>query len=360
MNNYRRTPLKKAFLSAFLLGLVAVGLLAGSPRAASTSYVLGMDDVVSVAIFAGGVLQTPEFLEIEVSSKGTINFPFLGRIKAEGLTVSDLSEIVTNKLAKDYFVDPQVNIRVTKYKSKEVYITGAVRQAGLYPLEPDMTLLELIAKAGGVTVDRGQYAFILKSAIDSVKKAKKIDDLVNQKKSVKVDLRELMDRGRADLNVALEEGDVLYVQPLTFAGAAQHKIYVLGRVNRPGAYNYQEGMGALDACVEAGGFSRYSAPNRTVVTRRKNEDEAEEKAAFRVLPQRERLPFQHLVMKRKINSRKDHKNYDYAVKINAVIVGDGGVFRGEPAGRHCRESVAERFIKTHASEHQKNCFCDRK
>ena len=138
-----------------------------------------------------------------------------------------------------------------------------------------MTVLELIAKAGGVTVDRGQYAFILKSALDSVKDKKKIDELVKQKKSVRVDLRELMDRGRADLNMALEVGDVLYIQPLTFAGAAQHKIYVLGRVNRPGAINYQEGMGALDACVEAGGFSRYSAPNRTVITRRKAGGEVE-------------------------------------------------------------------------------------
>ncbi len=168
-----------------------------------------------------------------------------------------------------------MNIRVTKFQSKKVYITGAVRQAGLYPLEPDMTVLELIAKAGGVTVDRGQYAYILKSAIDSVKDTKQIDALVKQKKSMRVDLRELMDRGRADLNVALEEGDVLYIQPLTFAGATQSKIYVLGRVNKPGAYNFQQGMGALDACVEAGGFSRYSAPNRTVITRRKADGEVE-------------------------------------------------------------------------------------
>ena len=267
---------KKRFIAlALLLGVLLAGVAPLSVLGSGASYVLGVEDVVAVAIFAGGVLQTPEVLEIEVSSTGTLSFPFLGPVKAEGLTVSQLTDNVTKILARDFFVDPQVNIRVTKYQSKKVYITGAVRQAGLYALEPGMTVLELIAKAGGVTADRGQYAFILKSAIDSVKDAQEIDALVKQKKSVQVDLRELMDQGRADLNVALEEGDVLYIQPLGFAGATQSKIYVLGRVNKPGAYNYQEGMGALDACVEAGGFSRYSAPNRTVITRRKQNGEVE-------------------------------------------------------------------------------------
>ncbi len=275
MNNPIGFSLKKYLYLPLLVVALWLGLLSGPALGADTGYVLGGEDVLSVAIFAGGVVQTPEDLEIEVDSNGIANFPFLGPVKAQGLTVASLIDLVIKRLAEDYFVDPQVSIRVTQYKSKKVYITGAVRNAGLYPLEPRMTVIELIAKAGGVTVDRGQFAFILKSAIDSVKDPSKIDELVSKEKSLKVDLRELMDRGRSDLNVTLEEGDVLYIQPLTFAGATQNKIYVLGRVNRPGAYNYQENMGALDACVEAGGFSNYSAPNRTVITRRKEGGEVE-------------------------------------------------------------------------------------
>ena len=275
MSRLQGLGLKKHLFLPLLLGIVLAALVAGPALGADTGYKLGAEDVLAVAIFAGGVVQTPEDLEIEIDSKGVVNLPFLGPVKAAGMTVSALIEMLVKKLAKDYFVDPQVTIRVTQYKSRRVYITGAVRNAGLYSLEPGMTVLELIAKAGGVTGERGQFAFILKSAIDSVKNAEKIDELVGKAKSVKVDLRELMDRGRADLNMTLEEGDVLYIQPLNFAGAAQNKIYVLGRVNRPGAYNYQENMGALDACVEAGGFTNYSAPNRTVITRRKENGEVE-------------------------------------------------------------------------------------
>jgi len=234
----------------------------------SGSYLIGPDDVLSVTIFAGG--KTQEQLDISVSSNGTINFPFLGEIKAEGLTVPKLVDLVTKPLAEDYFVNPQVIVRIKEHKSKKVYITGAVEKPDLYPLETDTTLLELIAKAGGVTKDRGHFAHILKGSIDEVKDkdSQSIDQLIEKKKTIKIDLRELLDQGMSDRNIKLDPGDVIYIQPSAFSTAAQYKVYVLGKVKNAGAFEYQDGLTALDACVMAGGFDKYSAPNRTVITRR--------------------------------------------------------------------------------------------
>lgn len=49
-------------------------------------------------------------------------------------------------------------------------------------------------------------------------------------------------------------------------GALQ--IFVLGKVEKPGAFAYQENLSALDATTMAGGFAKYAAPNRTIITRR--------------------------------------------------------------------------------------------
>jgi polysaccharide export outer membrane protein len=242
-------------------------LTVSSIGAQEKPYIIGPGDVLSVIIFAGGKSQ--ESLNLTVSSEGTINFPFLGKIKTEGLSISGLMEKVTKPLAEDYFVNPQVIINVRDYKSKRVYITGAIANPGLYPLDMSTTtLLELIAKAGGVTRERSNFAYILKGSMEDVKKNKTVDELVQEKKSIKVDLRELLDQGIRDRNVELQAGDVVYIPPTAFSNLTQHKIYVLGKVEKPGIYDFQEGLTALDACILAGGFAKYAAPNRTVITRR--------------------------------------------------------------------------------------------
>lgn len=257
------------FSLATLFGvMVLFSSVVSYPQSNPSSYVIGPEDVLSVTIFAGG--KSEEQLDITVSSNGMINFPFLGQIRAEGLTVPKLVDLVTKPLAEDYFVNPQVIINIKEHKSKKVYITGAVEKPGLYPLDTATTLLELIAKAGGVNKERGHFAHILKGSVEELKdkNSETLDQLIEKKKTIKIDLRELLDQGMADRNIKLDPGDVIYIQPSAFSAAAQYKVYVLGKVKTPGAYEYQEGLTALDACVLAGGFDKYSAPNRTVITRR--------------------------------------------------------------------------------------------
>ena len=242
-------------------------LIACPVLAQERPYIIGPGDVLSVIIFAGG--RSQETLDLSVASEGSINFPFLGKVKAGGLTIPELTEIVTRPLAEDYFVNPQVIINVKDYKSKKVYVTGAVEKPGLYPLDStSTTLLELIAKAGGVTKERSNFAYILKGGIEDLTPGKKIGELVQQKKSIQVNLQELFDQGITDRNVELKAGDVVYIQPTSFADLTRYKVYVLGKVKKPGVYDFQDGLTALDACILAGGFAKYAAPNRTVITRR--------------------------------------------------------------------------------------------
>ncbi|MFH1138202.1 MAG: SLBB domain-containing protein [Pseudomonadota bacterium] len=264
---------KKHFTALFLAGLAVLALTQAARAATPGSYTIGVNDILSISIFAGG--KTQESFEMGVSSGGTIRFPFLGEIKAAGLTVPQLAALVTKPLSEDYFVNPQVIIRVKEFKSQKVYITGAVAAPGLYPLEQSVSLLELIAMAGGVTKDRGNFAFVLKGSVAEVEKTEAIDELIQKKGAVQVDLRKLLEQGRAEENMIIAAGDVVYIQPSSFSDSAQYKVYVLGKVTKPGAFEFQEGLTALDACTLAGGFDKFAAPSRTIVTRRS--DKGQEK-----------------------------------------------------------------------------------
>ncbi|MEX2527362.1 MAG: polysaccharide biosynthesis/export family protein [Gemmatimonadota bacterium] len=79
-----------------------------------------------------------------VDRNGNIYLPFVGNLRVQGLDVAGLRELVTRRFADLYenpVVDAQVRIRVN--------ITGAVRQAGSYLLDPTSTLVDALAQAGG-------------------------------------------------------------------------------------------------------------------------------------------------------------------------------------------------------------------
>jgi hypothetical protein len=91
-------------------------------------YKIGPRDIIAVSIFAGGEEQVN--VDLTVSEAGNVNFPFLGNIKAQGLAVNELEKQVATALANDFFVNPQVHIRVREYHSLHFSISGAVRSPG--------------------------------------------------------------------------------------------------------------------------------------------------------------------------------------------------------------------------------------
>ena len=157
--------------------------------AESKTYRIGPSDVLNLAIYAGGEKQFDE--NLTVSGMGTIEAPFVGDIKVQGLTPVELKNKIKASLARDFFVDPRVNVYIVGYHSLHYYISGAVQSPGLYEVSTQITLIELIAKAGGVLSDRGNLAYIMRNASPKDVKdmeAGKVDNLLSQTKPMKVDL----------------------------------------------------------------------------------------------------------------------------------------------------------------------------
>jgi polysaccharide export outer membrane protein len=257
--------------------IIALALLAQSTlicmshaRPPNKAYLIGPRDVIVMAIYAGGEKQ--QEVELTVSSRGKINVPFIGALKAEGMTLSQLEVAVTKPLARDYFVDPLVNIAIKEYHSLQYYISGAVKEPGLFEMRSRSTLLELIAKAGGVLPERGNVAYILRDSTEQVVEGEDVEDLISNREPLKVDLKSLLDRGNMRHNVTLKSGDVVYIPLQTALNLGESKVYVEGEVKEPGVYDYRPGLTAMNACIMAGGFDKFAAPNRTRIIRADDEE----------------------------------------------------------------------------------------
>ena len=255
---------KKSMLFVLFLCSIVGGWIHSS-LAASPTYKLGTRDIISVSIFAGGEEQVK--VDLTVADQGTVNFPFIGTTKVKGLTTSELENSVRTPLQADYFVDPQVHIQVKDYQSLQFSISGAVKNPGNYPMSSDTTVMDLIAKAGGVLPERGNIAYVMRNAANGQSKGKNDPE---QKENEKVNLQKLLDEGDMSNNLKLETGDSVYVPLAKGLHTSESKIYVSGEVKKPSPYEYQPGLTALGVCIEAGGFTQYAAPNRATIVR--NED----------------------------------------------------------------------------------------
>ena len=79
----------------------------------------------------------------------TCRFPLAGRVKAAGLTASQLERSITSRLKGGILNDPRVSVQVSTYAP--IYIHGEVKKSGDFPFRPGLTVMDAVAAAGGFT-----------------------------------------------------------------------------------------------------------------------------------------------------------------------------------------------------------------
>jgi polysaccharide export outer membrane protein len=192
---------KKLFWTVIFLLFLGTGTIyaqnqapAPSPKQ-DTDYIIGLEDVLAINVWKDPELSLKE---VVVRPDGKISLPLAGNIQAEGMTVKQLQDAISEKL-KDYVTAPVVTVTVVKILSKSVSVVGQVQKSGIFSLGSPMTVMELLARAGGLTLD----AKPKKIKIIRMENGKTItipfnyNDMINGK-----DLKQ---------NVFLQNGDVLVV-----------------------------------------------------------------------------------------------------------------------------------------------------
>lgn len=135
------TPKGSAQLQASSKGASPSG-----PATADPNYVIGPQDIVDVNVWKEPDLSR----SVPVRPDGKISLPLLNDVQASGLTPGQLGAKITSDLAK-YMTNPQVTVIVSQINSQRIYILGEVARAGSFTLLPNMTVLQALSDAGGLT-----------------------------------------------------------------------------------------------------------------------------------------------------------------------------------------------------------------
>ena len=229
----------RSFRIGLLGALAALVALAvpGSAIGQADEYVIGVDDVLQIQVWDSKELDQT----MPVRPDGKISFPLVGELRASGLTASHLSEVLTERLARSV-KNPNVSVVVKEIRSLRVFFVGQVTRPGVYPIRPGTPVLQALTLAGGLAPGADLAAAYV----------------VRENRRIPVDLRRLVQDADLSQNIALRTDDTVVVPELV-AGAnpqelSERRIYVLGRVQRPGVYTIRHEVPILHAIFLAGGF----------------------------------------------------------------------------------------------------------
>ncbi len=90
---------------------------------------------------------------------GAVTLPLVGRTIVSGKTVDQAATLIAKQLQQDYLHDPHVAVALDR--QRDVYVLGEVQKPGNYTYEPNLTVLQAIAKAGGYSYRASHKAMIL-------------------------------------------------------------------------------------------------------------------------------------------------------------------------------------------------------
>jgi polysaccharide export outer membrane protein len=237
-----------------VLALACCALVSAGRADAQTDYVIGPQDILTVTVYDHQDLSG----KFTVEGDGTVTFPLIGRVKAAGLTLRALEDALKAQYADGFLKNPQVGVSMDEYRSQRVFVMGEVRGPGAYQLTGDMTVLEALAKAGGVTATAAEEVLVVRPPVGS-KGAGPAAPTDAESTVIRVNVRDLQ-AGALSQNVALRDGDTIVV------GRAQ-AVYVFGQVRNPGAYPIDRGTSVLQALSLAGGVTDRGSTGRIKVVR---------------------------------------------------------------------------------------------
>lgn len=209
-------------------------------------YLIGPGDVIQVIVWDHPELTIPagSFRDAETSGQqvgedGYMYYPYVGMIKAEGMNVAALRDVLTSRLSR-YIQNPQLDVRVVGFRSKRVYVVGEVQTPGVLPLNDlPMTIADAISLSGGLT------PAAWKSGVNVSRNGKVYE----------IDLKALYDYADSTQNLMLKHGDIVNV-----LDRSQQKVFMMGEVRTPGSVEIINGELTLAAALgEVGGFNQNTA-----------------------------------------------------------------------------------------------------
>lgn len=201
---------------------------------------VGPQDLLGLQVY-----DAPELTRtVRVSDDGTIRLPMLkNTIRVQGLLPSDIEKLVAEELQREQlFVDPYVTVNIVDYHSRPISISGAVRTPTIFQAVGNTTLIDALARAGGVIPDQAGPEIIVTRPNGST----------NTQSVQRINIKSLMSLSDPELNIKLTGGEDIRVPDVG-------KIIVAGSVTHPGPYPVMDGGAntVITAIAQAQGTIQY-------------------------------------------------------------------------------------------------------
>lgn len=233
--------------AGWLAVLLCMGwLLCSQPVAAQSRELLGEGDTVRISVFQNPDLAT----ETRISQRGTISFPLIGEVAIGGIAPVEAEGRIAALLEKGrYVINPQVNVNVTRLRSRQVTVLGQVARPGRYALEdPSSGVTDLIAQAGGITATGDENVVVVMT-----REGRHQRDEVN--------VQQMVRKGDLSNNLQLQAGDTIYVPRMPV-------FYIYGEVLRAGVYRLEPVMTVMQALAVGGGITPRGTERNLQIRRR--------------------------------------------------------------------------------------------
>jgi polysaccharide export outer membrane protein len=211
------------------------------------SYTLGAGDEISVDIWMHPELSGRHV----IGPDGKITIPVSGVIPVADLSREETQAAIRDSLAK-YYTDLAVTVRVDRYTSFRIFILGRVGTPGAIQFETQPTLLDVVTRAAALPI----------GGVGSEKAGLGRCAIIRRDRIVWIDLKTLVSEGNLSLNIRLARNDLVYLPD-----AGDQLVYVLGEVQRPGAFRLTPDMAVLDAFTQAGGLNEDASGDRIELIR---------------------------------------------------------------------------------------------
>lgn len=230
------------------------------PQAKSWAYNVGPGDILSVIVFNHPELTLPAGPQraasesgFQVGRDGTIAYPYIGNVRAEGRGVEEIRAEISERLAT-YIPDPQVEVRIADYNSQSIVVSGEVRTPNRQALTSvPLTLVEAINAAGGFT-EGAEQRFI------TVQRSGRVYN---------VDLDGFLSAGLMQNNPVLINGDVVNVPR-----RRSKEAYLLGEIANPNVVDLSiEPVTLTQAISRSGGLKQPRADARGLLVFRAQGDQ---------------------------------------------------------------------------------------
>ena len=207
---------------------------------ATPDYKIGPGDILSIIVWDHPELTTPagQYRSVDqagtvVTEDGTIYYPYVGTLQVAGKTTRQVRDLLASRLSK-FIEKVQLDVRMTAFRSKRVYVVGEVVKPGLQEVtDIPMTVLEAVNRAGGFGPEADHSRVLL----------------TRKGTTYRVDIQAMYEAGATEQNALLEPGDILNVQDRSF-----NKIFVLGEVAKPGSLIMTKRRSTLAEALSDAGY----------------------------------------------------------------------------------------------------------